>query len=77
MPTYTFLNKDTQEESDITMSISEIDNFIKENPNLQHVFKPIGIVDPTRLGLRKPDSSFRDILKNVKKKNRGSNINTF
>lgn len=77
MPTYTFMNKETEEEFDVTMSFSELDSFIKENINLQQVFKPMNIADPTRLGLRKPDSGFRDILKNVKKTNRGSKINTF
>jgi|AACY02.15.fsa_nt_gi hypothetical protein len=76
MPTYKFMNKESQEEFDVVMSYSELENFINENPNLQQVFI-LNIADPTRLGLRKPDSAFRDILKNVKKTNKGSNVNTF
>lgn len=39
-----------------------------------------GVADPVRLGLRKPDATFREHLKEIKRKHRSSklgNINTF
>jgi hypothetical protein len=81
MPTYTFLNTKTKKEFDITMSISERDKYVSENPHLQQVLKTMNVVDPTRLGIQKPDNGFRDLLKDMKKKHSGgitkSTINTF
>ena len=82
MPNYTFLNKETEEYIEVNMSISERDKYLEDNPNLQQVIhKAPSIGDSVRLGLRKPDSGFRDVLKEIKKKHSGviskSTINTF
>jgi len=82
MPTYKFLNNTTGEEYEEFMSISALDVYLQENSNVtQLVNGAPAIGDSVRLGIRKPDSSFRDILKNVKKENsRGvtkSTVNTF
>jgi hypothetical protein len=77
MPTYTFYDKNTKKEFDVTMSMSEYDEYTASNPHLTHVLKPIPIADPTRLGLRKPDSGFRDVLKKAKNAHRGSTVNTW
>jgi len=82
MPTYLFLNTETNEEFEEFMTISERDTYLKEHENIvQLVNGAPAIGDVVRLGLKKPDSSFRDILKNAKKEHsKGltkSNINTF
>jgi hypothetical protein len=78
MPTYSFLNKETNEEYDIILSMSEIDRYKIDNPHLEQLIKfAPALVDPTRLGLRKPDSGFRDVLKKVKSAHRGAKINTW
>jgi hypothetical protein len=78
MPNYTFINKQTNEEFDEFMSISELDDFIKNNPHLEQAISAPSIADPTRLGLRKPDSGFRDVLKRVKKASgRNNTVNTW
>ena len=78
MANYTFLNTKTEEEFDISMPISELDTYKAENPHLQQLIKTApSIADPSRLGLRKPDGGFRDVLKRVKRANRGSKINTW
>lgn len=77
MPTYTFRNNDTGEEIEELMSIAEMEQFLRKNKNFQQVLFPVGIADPTRLGLRKPDSNFRDVLKNIKSKHRRSTVNTW
>ena len=51
MPTYTFVNKETGEEFTEIMSIAEMEDFLIDNKNFQQVLFPVGIADPTRLGL--------------------------
>lgn len=77
MPTYTFVNKDTGEEITEIMSIVEMEDFLIKNKNFQQVLYPVGIADPSRLGIRKPDSGFRDVLKKIKSKHRRSTVNTW
>ena len=78
MPTYTFLNKETDEEFDILMSIAERDQYVQDNPHLTQVLrKAPSIGDPIRLGKRKPDDGFRDVLRNVKHHHKKDNINTW
>jgi hypothetical protein len=78
MPNYTFYNKKLKEEFIEHMSMSELDNFLLINPHLEQVVTAPAIADPTRLGLRKPDSGFRDVLKRVKKASgRRNTINTW
>jgi hypothetical protein len=52
------------------MTNKERETFLKDNPDVIQVFWESfpALADPTRLGIRKPDSSFRDLLKNAKKK---------
>jgi len=78
MPTYKFLNTETNEEIVEFMTISERDKYLIDHPNMvQLVHGFPGTADPTRLGLHKPDSGFRDVLKTIKSKHRRSNINTW
>ena len=78
MANYTFLNKTTNEQFDISMAISELDTYKENNPHFEQLIVSVPrIGDPTRLGLRKPDAGFRDVLKKVKKAHRGSTVNTW
>jgi hypothetical protein len=78
MANYTFYDTKTKKEFDISMPISELDTYIENNPHLQQVFSVPHIADPTRLGLRKPDSGFRDVLKRIKKASgRRNTVNTW
>lgn len=38
MPTYTFKNKKTNEIVELDMKVSQYDDFLKENPNLQRYY---------------------------------------
>jgi hypothetical protein len=51
------------------MSISAKEEYLKENPHIvQEIFHTCASQgDPFRLGIRKPDQGFKDILKNIKK----------
>lgn len=67
MPTYSFRNKKTGEEFDEIMSISKLDQYKLDNPDLEQLLGANPIGDPVLLGRKKPDDSFRDVLKEIKK----------
>ena len=80
MPTYSFRDKNTQETFDRIMSYDAKVEFLEENPHLESIITSApGLGDPVRLGLRKPDQGFRDVLKNIKSNKTYSNnkINDF
>jgi hypothetical protein len=67
MPTYSFRNNETLEEFDQSMSNSDRELFLVENPHIQQIFKAFpGVVDSVRIGVRRPDDNFRDVLKKAK-----------
>jgi hypothetical protein len=67
MPTYSFRDKNTQETFDKIMSYAQKVEFLEENPHLESIITSApGLGDPVRLGLRKPDQGFRDVLKTMK-----------
>ena len=60
------------------MKISELDTFRDDNPHLKSIITGApSIGDPIRLGLKKPDDGFRDVLKNVQHHHKKDNINTW
>lgn len=67
MPIYSVRNNTTNEEFEVNMKFSELESYLKENPHLQQIFNRFpAFGDPVRLGLRKPDDGFRDVLRKVK-----------
>jgi hypothetical protein len=80
MPTYKFLNNDTNEEHEDFMSISALGEYLKNNPHITQLVNGAPMISSGR-GLGKPDNGFRDLLKDMKKKHsKGitrSTINTF
>ena len=58
MPTYRFLNTETDEEFELSMSIAEREEYVKSNPTHQQVFNTLNIGDPVRLGVTKPPADF-------------------
>lgn len=78
MPTYNFRNKTTGEEFEKFMFLSELKPYLESNPDIEQTINTFsGIGDPIRMGMQKPDSGFRDVLKEIKKRNRRSTINTW
>jgi hypothetical protein len=82
MPNYTFKNETTNEVVNITMSISERDAFVLENPNMKQMITSAPTIgDTIRMGMTKPDNGFRDVLREIKKKHSQgitkSTVNTF
>lgn len=82
MPSYTFKNTATEEVFELFLSIAAMEQFLAENENIQHHHTEApSLGDPIRLGLKKPDAEFRDLMKHIKKGNSQglskSTINTF
>lgn len=77
MPEYLFHNKETNEEWLEWMGISEADTYLAANPHIERLVHGCPAVTYRAGTTIKPDDGFRDILKRVKSKHRGSNINTF
>lgn len=82
MPSYTFKNLNTGEEFTTVMSMSEREEYLKNNPHMQQVIHSApALGDSIRMGLKKPDDGFRDRLREIKKAHsRGftkATVNTF
>ena len=81
MPTYTFINKNTNEREEHRMSYTVLDQFKVDNPHLeQHIFAEDFPVysDGMRLsvpGLGKPDSAFEKyVINRIKEKVPGNTL---
>jgi len=68
MPTYKFLNTKTNKEYEDFMSISALDDYLRDNPHIIQLVHGAPMIVSGR-GMTKPDNTFRDILKEIKKKN--------
>lgn len=67
MPFYDFFNKETNEHFRELMSIAEMEEYLKNNPNIQQDFLSMNIGDPVGLGITKPPSDFtKNILGRIK-----------
>lgn len=76
MPTYDYKNEETGEVTEKFMSISDMEQFEKDNPHMKKIIGAPAIGDSVRLGIRKTPDSFNDLLKTIKKGNAGSTIET-
>lgn len=78
MPVYDFRNKDTGEVFTQTMKISEKEQYLKDNPNVESYFgdTQMNIGDPVRLGIRKADGGFKEVLQKIHSRAPGSRLNT-
>jgi hypothetical protein len=57
MPVYSFSNKDTGEEYDLTMSYDDMIQYLTDHPEVNQVFR-MNLVDPVGIGVTKPPSDF-------------------
>ena len=78
MPTYNFINKDPGEITEKCFSLSLREEYLKDNPQLESILLGApSIGDPIRLGIRKPDNGFREVLSKAKEAHPLGNVNTF
>ena len=73
MPVYTLLNKETNEEHDISVKYDELQTIL-EDTNLQRVFKPNQFITIHGSVMSRTDGDFRSHLKSIKKKYPGNTI---
>lgn len=76
MPTYTFINKETGEEQTHILSLSQREKFLEENPNMTQKLSTPAFGDSVRLGIRRIDDGFNDVLKKAKSAHKHSTIET-
>ena len=77
MPRYTFLNKQTNHVEEYYFSISSYDEFVNNNPHLERYHESgqgPAMGDSVRLGIRKPDSGFQEVLSKISAANYKSNL---
>jgi hypothetical protein len=75
MPTYTFLNTKTEEVFDKFMSMNDKETYLESNPDLISIISAApAIGDSVRLGVRKPDSGFNEVLSRIHSANYKSNL---
>ena len=77
MPNYSFREKTTGKIHDEFFTIDERQTFLNENPEYEQVLTAPALCDPVRIGVRRIDSSFNDVLIKAKSAHLHSNINTF
>lgn len=78
MPTYNFIDKNTGEVIERVMKIAEREQFLEDNPNYESILlSPPLFGDPIRLGVRKPDQGFREVLQKAKAAHPKGDVNTF
>jgi len=75
MPLYDFRNKDTGEIFEKFMSISAKEEYLRDNPNIESMLGMNALIDPVRLGVRKADNGFKEVLQRIHEKTPGSTLN--
>ncbi len=74
MPTYTYRNINTGEVFDKMMKIADKEQFLLDNPDLESIIGAPAMGDSVRLGIRKPDNGFREVLSKISDANYKSNL---
>ena len=75
MPTYDFKYKGSEEVFTKVMKIAEREQYLKDNPDVEVVLTAPTLIDPVRLGVRKIDNGFKEVLQKVHEKTAGSALN--
>lgn len=77
MPTYMFRDTTTGEVFEKQMKISELDEYKNQNPTHERYYDGVApaMGDPVRLGVRKMDTGFKEVLQKIHSKAPGSSLN--
>lgn len=73
MPTYTY-QKEGEEPFELIMSIAEMKQYEKDNPDCERIYGAPALCDPVRMGIRKPHSGFSEVMHKIKSNHRGSTV---
>ena len=74
MPTYIFRNNETGEVFEKLMSWDTRQEYLKDNPNLEVIMGAPAMGDSVRLGVRRIDNGFREVLSKIGSANYKSNL---
>ena len=74
MPTYTFRDKNTGEVFDKLMKIADKEQFLLDHPHLESIIGAPAMGDSVRLGIRRSDDGFREVLSKIGAANYKSNL---
>jgi len=76
MPNYSYRIVETGQTIELTMSISEMEEFEKKYPKLyERIYHSVNVVDPAGIGVSKPPEDFsKHVLGRIKAGNHGSEI---
>ena len=74
MPTYNFRNKDTGEETEIVMRISELDQYKENNPHLEQFLTRAPAIARGHGSTRQFDSGFKEVLQKIDERTPGSEL---
>lgn len=67
MPIYEFRNNETDEVTEVTLKISEYDDFLESNPHLSRYYSTVpAMVTGTTSALKTAGSGWNDHLKRIK-----------
>jgi len=77
MPTYNIEDTETGIITTKMMTVAEMEQLLKDNPNKRLIIGSPKIVSGVASKHNKPSEGFRDLLKTIKKHNRGSTMNTW
>lgn len=76
MPLYEFRNKTTGETFEQRMSWDDKVKYLSENPDVESIITGTPpVIDPVRLGVKKTDQGFREVLQRIHEKTAGSQLN--
>ena len=64
MPTYNFIDTETNEEFEVVMKIAEREEFLKENPQIQPILTAPALISGTSSYQKVPDG-FKEVLSKV------------
>ena len=74
MPLYSFRNTETGETHDKLMTWDDREQYLSNNPALEVIIGAPAVGDSVRLGIRKPDDGFREVLSKSGAANYKSNL---
>ena len=74
MPLYEFLDTQTNETFELMMKIADKQQYLLNNPHVQPVLSAPVMMDPVRVGVRKPDAGFKEVLQRIHEKTPGSRL---
>lgn len=75
MPTYEFRNKDTNEITEVRLSIHDLDKYKDEHPELERYFG--NQINGTTYGIPKQSDGFKSVMQKIQSAHPGANLSNY